>query len=197
TLWLSDVFNQNDPSELRHGVKHAIKLLREACCAELPEIGMFCDQIEAVLTANIEQSIHLLICCFSTNWDDLGQWRAYADNGKGFAIGFDAEMLDRCFMADQSGFSASSFHIDYDETSLTALQTKIVGAVLPLISLPRGLNLSDDQLKAFITRLSIYFSNQIICAALFFKHRGYVNEAEFRLLRSYPVTSEIPGVLYR
>lgn len=32
-------------------------------------------------------------CCFSYNGDLLSQWRGYADDGRGFAIGFDLNML--------------------------------------------------------------------------------------------------------
>lgn len=33
------------------------------------------------------------ICCFSTEGDLLSQWRAYADDGHGFAIGFDSAAI--------------------------------------------------------------------------------------------------------
>lgn len=34
-----------------------------------------------------------LVACFSTDGDSLSQWRAYADDGRGFAIGFKAKSL--------------------------------------------------------------------------------------------------------
>ena len=37
-----------------------------------------------------EAASHFFICCFSGDSDDLGQWRAYDDNGQGFALAFDA-----------------------------------------------------------------------------------------------------------
>ena len=39
-------------------------------------------------------SIRKFLCCFSENGDSLSQWRAYADNGSGFAIGFDSLNLN-------------------------------------------------------------------------------------------------------
>ena len=33
------------------------------------------------------------VACFSRDGDHLGQWRAYADDGRGFAIGFDSKAL--------------------------------------------------------------------------------------------------------
>lgn len=34
-----------------------------------------------------------LISCFSKNGDLLSQWRAYAEDGKGFSIGFDSNYI--------------------------------------------------------------------------------------------------------
>ena len=34
-----------------------------------------------------------LIGCFSKNGDLLSQWRAYAEDGKGFSIGFDSNYI--------------------------------------------------------------------------------------------------------
>jgi Protein of unknown function (DUF2971) len=31
---------------------------------------------------------------FSATFDELGQWRAYADDGRGYALGFDTEKLE-------------------------------------------------------------------------------------------------------
>lgn len=38
--------------------------------------------------ANFKATLEFYIASFSRARDDLGQWRAYADNGRGFAIGF-------------------------------------------------------------------------------------------------------------
>ena len=35
------------------------------------------------------------IACFSESDDYLAQWRGYADNGRGVAIGFDVETIER------------------------------------------------------------------------------------------------------
>jgi hypothetical protein len=49
---------------------------------------------ENIKMLNISFSLNRLypyISCFSENEDSLSQWRAYADNGKGIAIGFNPE----------------------------------------------------------------------------------------------------------
>jgi hypothetical protein len=87
---LTDIFDLNDPTELRHGVSPAIKLLNAARRDDRLEIKQFSDNVAAMLHGGIEEAAHYFVCCFSKEGDDLGQWRAYADNGRGFAIGFDA-----------------------------------------------------------------------------------------------------------
>jgi hypothetical protein len=46
TLWFSDIFDQNDPSELRHGLSIAIDILKSLATPERPEIEAFASQFE-------------------------------------------------------------------------------------------------------------------------------------------------------
>ena len=43
--------------------------------------------------SNIEKTLEFFIASFSRDRDDLGQWRAYADDGRGFAIGFSPRLF--------------------------------------------------------------------------------------------------------
>lgn len=52
----------------------------------------FFDKVDTVI-APIQGHIHPFIACFSREPDLLGQWRAYADDARGYAIGFDAGAL--------------------------------------------------------------------------------------------------------
>jgi hypothetical protein len=96
-LWFTDIFNLNDPTELRHGFRPAIELLQAEAETGLPEMKQFANNVIAMLQGGIEEIAHFFVCCFSRSSDDLGQWRAYADNGRGFAIGFDGLTPERAF----------------------------------------------------------------------------------------------------
>lgn len=52
----------------------------------------FLDEIDEVIHFSGFQGL-LLANCFSTDKDVLSQWRAYADDGKGYVIGFNAKEL--------------------------------------------------------------------------------------------------------
>jgi hypothetical protein len=93
-VWLTDIFNLNDPSELSHGFSHVVKILNSRAVDGPPPSKLFSQQIEAFLTqGGIQAAAHYFVCSFSSTGDDLGQWRAYADNGQGYALGFDAKEL--------------------------------------------------------------------------------------------------------
>jgi hypothetical protein len=97
-IWLSDIFNLNDPSEVRHGFSHVVKILG-ARAANGPKISkLFAKSIDYFAQQGfVQAAAHYFVCSFSSAGDDLGQWRAYADNGRGFALGFDGEALEKAY----------------------------------------------------------------------------------------------------
>ena len=89
-LWLTDIFSLNDPSELKHGLSLAVRILNEKAANGPEESKLFARDFGSLNEA-IRRSAHYFVCSLSERGDDLGQWRAYADNGRGYALGFDAK----------------------------------------------------------------------------------------------------------
>jgi hypothetical protein len=192
-LWLTDIFDLNDPSELRHGCHPAIELIIKEN-NELPE--QFVSKLSSILLeGNIEEVAHFFVCSFSAAGDDLGQWRAYADNGRGYAIGFDTHTLEQAFAKQGPGHM--TFPIKYDENTLRQTHSLIVDEVRPLISLFRGRNLRDPAINHYMSELLIHLSLPIIRASLFFKHDAYSNEQEYRFLELFDASSTVPDLKYR
>ncbi len=119
-IWLTDVFSLNDPSELRHGCDLAVGALTHGFNEDRPEIEQFCCHLAEMLRLGIEEIAHFFTCSFSETGDDLGQWRAYADDGHGFALGFDAATLEKAFVGSISGPNFMTFPISYREVLLRA-----------------------------------------------------------------------------
>jgi Protein of unknown function (DUF2971) len=108
-LWFSDIFGLNDPSEFRHGLKVAIDVLKSRTTGARPEIATFASQLERFdVDAGIEAAGHFFICCFSGDSDDLGQWRAYADDGRGYALGFNTAPLVKFFAGGKASQSRNT-----------------------------------------------------------------------------------------
>jgi hypothetical protein len=77
TLWASHILHLNDPNEY-----------------------LFPDEIAREIAAELKYSLpevthlgHPHVVCFSRKSDDLNQFRSYADDARGYAIGFDSDEL--------------------------------------------------------------------------------------------------------
>jgi len=96
-LWLTDIFNLNDPSELSHGFSHAVNILNDRTANGPPESKQFAREFSNFHQRGMQEAAHFFVCSFSKDGADLGQWRAYADNGRGYALGFDTKFLETAF----------------------------------------------------------------------------------------------------
>ena len=88
-IWLSDIYAMNDSSEFEWGRELFIKVLKENK-NEFDQLFRFFI-ISKVMSA-VPNTLPL-IACFSKNGDLLSQWHAYADDGKGFSIGFNSNAV--------------------------------------------------------------------------------------------------------
>ncbi|WP_295573812.1 DUF2971 domain-containing protein [uncultured Stenotrophomonas sp.] len=89
-LRFSDVLCMNDSSEYAWGTQALIEGLKRNGSPLAAEIALG-------LQGSYDLAHRISIttaCCLSTDGDVLSQWRAYAENGSGFSIGFDPHQLD-------------------------------------------------------------------------------------------------------
>jgi len=172
-LWLTEISSLNDPSELNHGFGVAVEELNKAVANEPAESQKFAHDLELIAVKNtIHRSADFFICSFSLCGDDLGKWRAYADNGRGFALGFDAAALE-------TGTALDSFPLTYDDVRLAEIDREIISKMIHLTKLPKC---KDD--------LSIAFMTYVTNAAIFFKHPAYKSEVEYRFLEAFSASAQ-------
>jgi hypothetical protein len=133
----------------------------------------------------IPRVAHLFMCSFSSRRDDLGQWRAYADNGRGYALGFDAKTLENGFtgQGDMLIPNNSTFHVRYKDAQLIEMYGQIIDKMLGLISMPRGRHLESAALNAYMGELQMRLTPHTLRAPLFYKHEAYEYEKEYRFLQ--------------
>jgi hypothetical protein len=88
-LWFNDLFSMNDYMEMHWGYS----IWEQAASERVQHYGReFLDEIDEVIHSSGVKGL-LLANCFSTDKDVLSQWRAYANDGKGYVIGFKAKQL--------------------------------------------------------------------------------------------------------
>jgi hypothetical protein len=89
SLRLSDLFAMNDFLELHWGYR----IWELAASEMLHEVEKeFLDEIDEVLHGSGFNTL-LVGACLSEDGDVLSQWRAYSNDGQGYAIGFDATIF--------------------------------------------------------------------------------------------------------
>ena len=156
TLRLTDIFGMNDPSELRHGISCAGEILTAEAQRGHPAATIFAEKFNTIMNGGVDAIAHFFAGCLSRASDDLGQWRAYGDDGCGFAIGFDGGLLDMAFIkrGDEDIPGNVTFPVTYDDKLLSEMQQKLVGVVIPLIAMPAGRNLGNAAINMFMKELS-------------------------------------------
>lgn len=191
-FWLTDVFHLNDPSELRHALAHAVQLVNAKAVGGTAEEQLFAKIFSDVPATGVTASAYYFVCSLSLCGDELGQWRAYADDGQGFALGFDAAPFNKWAFG-----SNSAFPVMYDDSRLAGIQQGLVNRFFPLLRLPGSGYIGTSAGRAYLTQVSALFTVHILHAASYFKNEAYKTEQEYRLLHLYQFGQKPAHVKYR
>jgi Protein of unknown function (DUF2971) len=188
-LWFTERVHLNDLVEIRYGIGIAQQLFEAAARSRaIPEI--------AALHLKGEHDVGLAmygfwICSFSLNGDDLGQWRNYADDGRGVCLGFSTDRLDIIKMSEAVPNPAARlrFPINYDETQLRGNMQPYVDASIEVLK-KANLSARDSYYQPY-GRAVLYerdlfhiLNNGVYANSVLFKHVAYAHEEEYRLLAS-------------
>jgi hypothetical protein len=192
-LRLADIFSLNDPSELKHGLSLAANLWNEpANNYESHFATCFARHLENFHNYDGVEGIgNFFTCSFSTDEDELGQWRAYADDGRGYALEFDSQALVDAFIAPNS----YTFPVTYDDSEFENLYESLIKLSIDHFTLLDNALLTTNSNEDLIN-MSSDITIFTIWAAMFFKHRAYKNETEFRFLQMF-ANDPMPDIKYR
>ncbi|MCF0260666.1 MAG: DUF2971 domain-containing protein [Erysipelotrichaceae bacterium] len=166
--------------------------------------------LEAVI-AQIEQPVYYedvpFIACFSSEKDLLSQWVKYAHSGTGICIGFDTGKLMQLLDKTNAAYSIGSLELPpfslnpicYDPAQCAAYVQKEFAEFMQNVFLwtdevlnarnisclpPEMMNGPlQAQLKAYVDDFSIL----VLRKAGLFKHYGFAEEAEYRLMTTDPL----------
>lgn len=195
TIWLTDIFSLNDPSELAHSFSLASELIRQQVDHKAKDI--FAKEfVQFATKGGLQAAAHFFVASFSARRDDLSQWRAYADDGKGYVLEFDTQMLEQAYVASDSQHN-STFDVTYREETLRELFGKIVDMAMAIILMPDGRGLELKLIGKFMAHLSLLLTLHILEVAIYFKHGGYENEREYRFFQIFRFDQPVPQVKYR
>ena len=87
-IWTTAVGYLNDTTEYTYGQQLFVGVIEKYLA--MPEKGQWKTVLELVLpTLNKVVANNVFVACFASNDDQLSQWRGYARDGYGYAVGFD------------------------------------------------------------------------------------------------------------
>ncbi|WP_411728244.1 DUF2971 domain-containing protein [Methyloglobulus sp.] len=167
----------NDETETRWGYsafeEAATRLIKRIDIPDsIPEISIdFCDSVDGILSGS-QLIVHPFVSCFSLNGDNLGQWRTYADDGRGFAIGFRASMLKQ--------LPVTMLSVEYDRGE----QVKEMMAALLAIHARKNSEEENERGE--------FFEDCVLTATYFagLKHSAFQEEKEIRCVHAVNVKME-------
>ncbi|MGH8565602.1 MAG: DUF2971 domain-containing protein [Gammaproteobacteria bacterium] len=115
-LRFSDLFTMNDFMEMRWGYHMWERAAGAVIGSGEVDKGLI-DDIDAVISDSTLRALPLA-SCFSRDGDVLSQWRAYADDGAGYALGFKASVI--------AAMAVHALRVEYDpEQQMAEIKTLI------------------------------------------------------------------------
>lgn len=221
SLWLSDVRKSNDSDECMYLFKHLKVLIKNSNeandfikklalkyvkayeaqyeysslekpykrNAELSNIQIPYDQIPIVDSK--VPSVHAI--CFSEAPDLLSQWRGYAEDGTGIAIGFRTHFLggdSGMFMIrDDEGYHrcANFDAVNYDDNAVFELTECKSPLIMKLCSDEIQLDGNQFEMKELIDGAINEYLNQLEFQSITHKSSGFAEEREHRIFITDPL----------
>jgi hypothetical protein len=165
----------NDPTELKFGEKQ----IRESILnSDIPHKGLLGDHIGKFFD-QFDQDNSFYISCFSSSKDKLSLWRYYANNGTGFAIGFNGfqKTLSEGTIRDSSLISK----VIYGEEKAQDILNKFILKYLEIIKEAASSVVNDKD--SFVRNMDIYLFSHLLSFLPSFKDKSFSDEDEIRLIR--------------
>ena len=134
---MSDITMSNDSLEIGwiiHHIRKEFDLLYNKSSVELKSrrnclydfLEKFIDYYFVNTSNATEVGFVFYVACFSGGRDKLSQWRGYADDGKGFSLGFDTNMLSRMKTSQLKYYTVNYDRVTYSEHEQVAKVDEIL-----------------------------------------------------------------------
>lgn len=172
-IWATHYKFLNDKKESCLGQDLAVGVAREKLRKGVPDRqAQFLDLLQEFIRN--EDDEEPFVFSLSEEEDDLSQWRSYAAEGKGFTIGFDAQMLSG---GESSGLEFAFRNVTYSTYEHEKWVEQIIQEFLNLVD-------SDDPNIAYADMPAEAASGAELAISnysIFCKHRSFASEKEWRI----------------
>lgn len=188
TIWFTDYRHLNDPSELIHGIDMAHSVAHNIAKDADGRVQLFLETfIDMFNQHNFAETLGFFIASFSRARNDLGQWRAYADNGRGFAIGFAPKMFSVVEPAPTETLGEFVGPVLYTSDEVSARHRISLEKAASLFLNAANANSTLLQDRKIEIRFMREVARELIASPMIWncltsKHEAYAHEQEVRLV---------------
>lgn len=189
TIWFGDIRQMNDEVELRYG----LELYQDEALQIAETRASVCERVCRYMSEPSKRDgVFAQIRFFSASFgrpNSEHMWKSYADDGKGFALGFRPERFDPTENSNEVPLDRRYFtgSVRYDETAIRSLHREAIEHALDLI-----LRTSSDprfqEEPKFIRRLATEVLLDAVVTSITSKPQKWSGEEERRLY--YPVDKD-------
>jgi hypothetical protein len=196
-LWATDFRSVNDMTELIYGsdlLASELKRYADESSEDIAKLLNWLSDFYGEHSNTYRNFFEIYIISFSEEPDMLSQWRAYSDHAKGCCIEFDFTDSHLFTIFDEfSPWALEVLPVIYDESSQRKLMRSGIEKLLNYLSSYSLTGFSEVELgivAGFVIRALDLF-------ALAFKHPGFVEEREWRVIASCQITQTETKKKYR
>lgn len=189
SIWLSDVQKSNDSLELISMRKLFVSQMDKEINKKIIQYNLDMNWERAIQLYDLQKEAYdeirkviskHLVFCLSENGDLLSQWRGYADDGNGVAIGFKKNFLNKINELNTEQFPQRREYFQFDQVSYDE------SAANDFIENESGLDMFSSCKNTDEERLCLRNAlSKVAIVAPFHKTDAFSEEREWRMIITY------------
>jgi hypothetical protein len=191
-IWCSELEYLNDAQEVEYGldlIRGKVEELQEDHSNDDAVSKGLLGTLSSFLNAFPGAIYRVFVACFCRSGDLLSQWRGYAEEGGGYSLGFTFKDQSRVMLENGNSYRPHLRRVLYDRDRQEKLVDDYLERVCEIISVEADqFPAEENQMVAGST--ATHVMNTLMDWIVSFKHPGFKEENEWRLVRMLRSTGE-------
>lgn len=186
SIWSTDIESMNDTKEIKYGVnliEEEINEAREEYGDDRLVSEVLLSTVEDELKSLARDRYSIFVTCFCKEGDLLSQWRGYADRGGGYSVEFKFNDKTRVKGVDGTLKKPNLRKVIYDKDEQKDIAGNLIHSVCEICNTFPSLERDELDKEELWLSVARYISKPLIDFAISFKHEGFDEEKEWRLVR--------------
>ena len=194
-LWASSATFLNDDAEMLYMDTIVAPVVQEITArSDARSVREFGDRSARIRLSMFAERFGVFVTCFCEDPDLLSQWRGYGVGG--FSIGFDTRNWTEPVPGHgESAPDAKLWRVEYSEEKQRLFVSSVVEPIVAALELEEGARGGDQVIVDCVAPALGVLQNLLWTTAFWFKHPGFSEEREWRLVVIQDLASYTPGVM--